>query len=297
MQNAFKISRPNTTFCVSLLVPLLVSGLVLGLVSMTGCGDDSGSDAAVDSGRRDSGRFDSSTFDSGAPGDGATDSGATDSSTSDSAPGDGGTATVVVDGVISPSEWDGALEATNGVASSWGTNTLTHVRALVADGRLYLAVDAALEAGAENAVVLYIDNERASGSGVTDPADLTDTDGALDNALSAAITTPSDFQADFAWGTRDLSRVADAFDDRMGFRDVATNPADFAWVDSTEAPTVCSATVCEASILLSALGGAGPIGVFARLVNTDGTDASNQCLPEDDVANPDVVSVILAVPR
>ncbi|MBW2464384.1 MAG: hypothetical protein JRH11_22225 [Deltaproteobacteria bacterium] len=227
---------------------MLVALLVSGLVSMTGCGDDSRPDAAVDSGRRDSGRFDSSIFDSGSSSDGATDSGAVDSSTSDSAPGDGGTAAVVVDGVISPSEWDGAIEASNGVASSWGTNTLTQIRALVADGRLYLSVDAALEAGAENTVVLYIDNERTSGSGVTDPAALTDTDGALDNALSAAIITPADFRADFAWGTRDLGRVADAFDDRRGFRDIATNPGDFAWVDSTEAPTVCSATVCEASI-------------------------------------------------
>ncbi len=98
------------------------------------------------------------------------------------------------------------------------------------------AVEGTLEGGAENAILVYVDNERSSGTGVEDPISLTDGSGALDNAVSAGITTPADFEADFAWGTRDLSRSASGFDDRMGFRDIATNPADFAWVDATEAP-------------------------------------------------------------
>lgn len=276
---------------------------VLAAPITAGCGDDSSSDAGVDSGRRDSGRRDSGAFDSGADPDGATDSGVADGGGGDSSTGtdggttDGGAGAIVVDGVISPGEWDGAAEAANGVASAWGDNTLTHLRATVRDGRLYLSVDAVLEVGAENAVVLYIDNEVGSGVGVVDPANLTDTAGALDNALSAAIVTPADFRADFAWGTRDLGRTADAFDDLMGFRDIASDPNNFAWVDSTGAPTVCGADVCEASIALAELGGSGPIGLFARLVNTDGSFASNQCVPEDDADNPTNVAMVLSVPR
>jgi hypothetical protein len=86
----------------------------------------------------------------------------------------------------------------------------------------------------------------------------------------------------------------------MGWRDVASNIADFAWVDAAVAPTVCAAnTACETRIPLSTLGApaAGTIAMFARLTNTDGTAFSNQTLPEDDPAAPQTVSVLLELTR
>jgi hypothetical protein len=279
--------------------------LILAL-GVLGCADSGR--ATVDSGSRDSGGTDSSSSDSGGSDSGSidtgttdtgtTDTGSSDTGTSDTSAGDGGGGGIVVDGVIAAGEWASAAEATNGETSTWGaTNTFTRILATVRGGTFYLAVEGQLESGAENALVVFVDNERGSGTGVTDPIDLTDGSGALDNSVSAGITTPADVQVDFAWGTRDLDRSQDGFDDRMGWRDVATDPSDFAWLDAAEAPTVCGAAACETSIPLSSLGGAGDIALFGRLVNTDGTMASNQCVPEDDPDTPTAVSILLTVTR
>jgi hypothetical protein len=270
-------------------------------VAVIGCADSGR--ATVDSGSRDSGTSDTSvpdtgTSDTGTVDTGTVDTGAPDTGTVDTGMGDGGGGDIVVDGVIGAGEWSGAAEATNGETSTWGaTNTFTRILATVQGGTLFLAVEGQLESGAENALAVYVDNERGSGSGVTDPIDLTDGTGALDNSLSAGITTPADVQVDFAWGTRDLDRSQDGFDDRMGWRDVASDPGDFAWLDASEAPTVCGAAACETSIPLASLGGAGDIALFGRLVNTDGTMTSNQCVPEDDPDTPAAVTMLLTVTR
>ncbi len=265
---------------------------------VVGCADSGR--ATVDSGSRDTGTSDTSTSDSGSFDSGVTDSGAdvaTDTGGGDSGAGDGGGGAIIVDGVVGDGEWAGAAEATNGVMSAWGMNTLTRIAAMVEGDSLFLAVEGQLEVGAENAIVVYVDNERGSGTGVTDPTDLTDGTGALDNAVSAGITTPADVQIDFAWGTRDLDRSQDGFDDRMGWRNVAIDPGDFAWLDAAEANTVCGASACETSIPLTSLGGAGDIALFGRLVNTDGTMLSNQCVPEDDPDDPGAVTALLTVSR
>ncbi len=271
-----------------------ISWLVIGL-ALGGCAAN-GRDAD-DSGVRDAGgaRDGGSTPDAG-----SRDGGRADASSDAHAGGDGGTSGIVIDGVIGATEWSTALAARNTVASAWGeANVLSRVLAIVADGSLYVAVEGSLESGAENAILVYVDAERGSGAGVEDPITLSDGEGALDNALSAGLTTPSDFEADYAWGTRDMDCASTGFDDRMGWRDIATDPGDFAWVDSAEAPTSCGATACETRIALATLGGSatGTIALFARLGNTDGTALSNQTVPEDDPDAPGTVSVVLDVPR
>jgi hypothetical protein len=266
-----------------------ISILALAVVSAA-CADSgtTPTDAGSDTARRDTGSpRDASVSDSG----GDTGS-ATDVST------DSGGGGVVVDGVIGAAEWAGASEAVNVVASGWGEmNAFTRLLAVVSGDRLYLAIEGRLEAGAENAIVVYVDAERGSGTGVADPSELTDGEGALDNAISAGITTPADVAVDFAWGTRDFDRSQEGFDDRMGWRNVASAPGDFAWLEAAEAPTVCSAAACETSVALATLSGAGEIALFGRLVNTDGTMISNQCVPEDDPDASGTVTEVLGVSR
>jgi len=279
---------------------LILSGLVFGL-SLLGCADSGGT--PTDTGAGDTGGdtcvgdcSDGGPMDTGSGDTGSGDTGSGDTSGGDS--GDGGGGGIVVDGVIGVDEWAGAASADNAVASGWGdANGLARLLGQVHGDSLHLAIEGRLEAGAENAIVVYVDQERGSGTGVADPLDLTDGDGALDNAVSAGISTPGDVQVDFAWGTKDFDRAQDGFDDRMGWRNVADTPGDFAWLDAAEAPTVCGATACETSIPLTSLGGTGEIVVFGRLVNTDGMMISNQCVPEDDPDMSGVVSVLLTVPR
>lgn len=290
---------------------LCILGLCLAVT--VGCAANGGGEPREDGGPTDGGR----RRDGGIPlvdgGDGTDGGGTTDGGTGS----DGGTMTdggtadsggdtdagtaiaITVDGTIDVAEWAGAPSATSTTATAWTGNTLTRLLATVRDDSLYIAVEGTLEAGAENAILVYVDNERGSGTGVEDPITLTDGSGALDNALSAGITTPADFEADFAWGTRDMSRSASGFDDRMGFRDIATNPADFGWIDAAEAPATCGATACEARIPLARLGGSatGTIALFGRLGNTDGTMLSNQTVPMDDPSTPGAVSMVLSVPR
>ncbi len=264
----------------------------------TGTADDGGSDGApADTGVTDTGSADTGGADTSAADSGTADTGSSDSATADTGTSDGGGSAIVVDGNIGATEWAGAVEATNGETSIWGTNAFTRMLATIRGDTFYLAIEGQLESGAENALVVYVDNQRGSAVGVVDPINLTDGTGALDNAVSAGITTPTDVRVDFAWGTRDFGRAESGFDDRMGWRDVATNPSNFSWLDATDGPTVCSATACETSIALSRLGGSGDIALFGRLVNTDGTMISNQCVPEDNPDMPNVVMTVLTVAR
>jgi len=261
-----------------------------------GPGVDSGpgTDAGVDAGPG---------LDAGADSGPGLDAGVDAGTAADAGPGSdaGPTPSIVVDGVVGDPEWAGAESVANTVATDWGVglNELHRLRAWADGTDLYIAVEGLLESGAENAIVLYIDHTLGGADGVADPADLTDGTGALDNSLSAGITTPAGFRADFAWGTKDLARAASGFDARMGFRDVASDPADFAWIDAAVAPTACSATACEARLPLATLGAGatGTIALFARLTNTGGTDLANQCLPENNPASPGTVTTVVEIVR
>ncbi|MDF1564145.1 MAG: IPT/TIG domain-containing protein [Deltaproteobacteria bacterium] len=203
-------------------------------------------------------------------------------------------ASVTVDGTIDVAEWAGATTATAVDATDWAGNTLDRLLLKIADGNLYLGVEGVLEGG--NVWVVYLDAQRGDTAGLTDPTLISDGAGVLDDALSSALTTPGDVNVDLAWGTVDLSRAADAFDDRMGWRDLST-PADLGWIDGSGAPTVCGAAACEASVPLSTLGSivGVPVAVFARIVNGSGQQAANQTLPPDSPTTPLVVTTLLEI--
>jgi hypothetical protein len=231
------------------------------------------------------------------------DGGARDAAPRDSARPDGGVVPIV-DGVVGGGEWDGAMLVENDVPTTWGANLneLSRLRAQIAGGALYVAIEGRLEGGAENAIVLFADARFGTASGI-DPIALSDGTGALDDSISCGLTTTTDFRADSAWGTKDFGRSAMGDDDRMGWRHVAMSPGDFAWVNPTLAPTVCATlpktgpALCETSIALSELGSASgdTIALVARITNSAGTDFSNQTLPEDAPETPATASAYLEI--
>lgn len=205
---------------------------------------------------------------------------------------DGGPTTPVVDGTLGAREWEGATEVESEVETDRDGSTLTSLRALLEDGRLFIGVEGTLATG--DAIVIYVDRELGGAAGVSASA-LTDGDGALDVALAQrSLSLPADFRADFAWGTTRMPVAAVGPDELIGWRDVTADP--FEAVDATDAPSACSASACEASIPLSILGGSRPrtIALFARIVRAGG-GLTNQTLPEDDAAAPSVVGALLTL--
>jgi hypothetical protein len=166
---------------------------------------------------------------------------------------------------------------------------------------LWLAVRGGLESD-KNALVVYLDT--IAGQGIA-PRDIVDGAGEdeLDDALSAALDTPANFLADYAWGTLRMPSDVRGSSAQTGLRGLA-NPGDLAWIDAPTPPegepsvhTVCSADACEVRIPRATLLGAGTIRLFARLTNSDGEAFANQTLPLDDPSQPASVHALLSVPR
>jgi hypothetical protein len=293
--------------------------LALGLFSVTACavGDptipsprrDAGVDAARDVGTDapDAFAVDAALDDAFTP-DAAMDDAGTDAGAPDAgvdAGRDAGTdagrdagpiAAPTIDGVVGAAEWAPAVAATSTTATIWTGNQLTAIRGIALAGTLYLAIEGRVDGG--NAMLVYVDGDPGGAHGVTTLASLTDSIGALDDAISAGFTTPAGFHADVAWGTLDLSRTLAGADDRLGFRDLAVSTSDLAWLTGGSATTACTAAACEMRIPTASLGpSAGPrtIQLFARIVNHDGTMSPNQTLPMDDPSTPRVVTMLLEV--
>lgn len=199
-----------------------------------------------------------------------------------------------IDGIESSGEWDDAVVVEAAVETDREGSTLSRLMAFIEGDRLFVAIEGSLASG--DAIILYADRALGEGIGVI-PPELADADGALDVALAqTALSVPSAFEIDFAWGTTLLPRTAVGEDAAIGWRDVATDPAAFSSIAGEDAPAVCSATFCETSIALETLGGDAPrtIALFARLVSASGF--TNQTLPEDDPLAPSMVSQLLLVP-
>jgi len=209
----------------------------------------------------------------------------------------------VIDGIVGIDEWAAATQVSTAIVSAWSPNRLSVMRARLLPTGLYLAIEGFVESGTSaNALVVYVDRARGSTEGVGSLASLTDTSGALDNAVTAPFVTPSDVRVDFAWGTNAMSRSASGSDERTGWRDlVRGTPGDLFWVPATDAPTVCSATACETylprTLLDAGLGAARPrsVALFARIVNSDGSMSPNQSLPEDASSTPFTVSTLMTL--
>lgn len=277
------------------------SGVTDSAVADTG-GADTGMDdsGAGDSAAADSAAADSGSMDSGAD-SGMSDGGAMDTGAADTGA-DSGAPSIVLDGTVTDAEWAGAAIARNTTATDWGVglNHLDALRVAVVGDQLYLAVEGAVES--TNGLVAYVDAHVGDAAGVSDMSALTDTTGSLDNAVSSTLVAPAAFKADFAFGTRTMSHSGSGFDPDFGWRDIASNTADFAWITAADsgAPGVCSANACETRIPLATLGAVrgADVGVFVRITNAMGNDFSNQTLPEDMPATPATVSrwLTLTVP-
>jgi len=205
---------------------------------------------------------------------------------------DAGPTTPVVNGTLGAREWEGATLVESEVETDTEGSTLTSLRALLEDGRLFIGVEGTVATG--DSIVIYVDRDLGGAQGVGASA-LTDSDGTLDAALAQrSFSWPADFRVDFAWGTTRMPIAAVGRDELIGWRDVTADP--FEAVDAADAPSACTAGGCEASIPLSILGGSRPrtLALFARIVKAGG-GLTNQTLPEDDEAAPSEVSALLLV--
>ena len=205
-------------------------------------------------------------------------------------------APITIDGVLGPGEWAGAVMADNTRETDWGIglNALQRVRARIDSEQLAIAIEGRVES--TNAIIVYVDS--AADSGVCDLFGLTDGTGLVDDPLSAGLTTPSTFCADYGWATRGMSRMGVGLEDGIGWRDLVRSPGDFGWINADLAPSHCGESVCETRLPLSGLGLApgAEIRLFVRLGNRFGTAFSNQSLPEDSGENPAEVMRLLSVP-
>ncbi len=206
--------------------------------------------------------------------------------------------TPVLDGRVE-TDWDETfLLAENQVPTDWGPglNELSRLYAAWNDQFLYVGIRGRCEA--VNAIVGYVDLDMGPGTGVADMTTLTDTTGALDDALSSLVTVQeAGFGAEMGFGTKGMAAAVEFVGrentppecDLAGWR-MLGNPADFAWVlTGGEVLTDPDDGGVETWIPLSVLYPSGipadgaTLGLVVRLVNQDGTATSNQALPADAV--------------
>jgi len=200
-----------------------------------------------------------------------------------------------LDGEIG-TDWDEAfLAGQNNAGSDWGQNHMDSLHVCFDDSNLYLGLTGWVDSGFGNAIVVYIDVDYGPATGVANMNTLTDTDGAIDNAISSKCNvTAGGFGAEFAVGTVGMAGVdAGSLVGEAGLRRFVSpgTPDNFDWLAST---VVTSPTGVEAAIGLDVLLGGLPVegvrlAVFARLLNADGQFLSNDTLPLDNPAAPDEV--------
>ncbi len=204
--------------------------------------------------------------------------------------------TPIMDGRVH-NDWDETFLLTeNSVPTDWGPglNDMARLYAAYDDQYLYVGIRGRCEA--HNAIVGYVDLDPGAGSGVGDMQTLSDTTGALDNAISSLVQVQEfGFGAEVAFGTKGMAavsgfvglEVAPAEMDLAGWRWLG-NPADFAWIlTGGEVLTDLDDGGVETWIPLFVLFPAGipvegaGIAFVVRLLNQDGTATSNQALPPE----------------
>lgn len=266
-------------------------------------------DAALDAPMPDAPTPDAAEVDSAidapdedAAADAGSDAGDDDAGSDTDAGMDAAPPTPSIDGELTAGEWDGATAVTNGEATLWAGNELRTLRAFTDGTDLWVAIEGIVEgtpATEVNAIVMYVDADLTdTTTGVLDPIDLTDGAGALDDSISAGYRTDPPFRADFAFGTRGMNETADGTDARIGWRDIASDPNDFAWISGADAPAVCGPDACETRIPLTTLGAVAgnTIAMFVRINDGAGMAFDNaQCLPEDNPSDTTTVTAYYTV--
>ncbi|MFO0627267.1 MAG: hypothetical protein U0325_16780 [Polyangiales bacterium] len=220
----------------------------------------------------------------------------------------GARGTPILDGVLG-TDWPSvSLVAENPTPSPWGPalNALRALRVAWDDQNLYVGVSGVVES--TNALVVFLDRDvSTSPTGLRAPSSLTDSTGALDDAVSCAIdATPAGFGAEFAWGTVGMQRKsATELRPEVGLRDVtcARCAGDLGWIAGDAAVCVGGATpACEVAIPWVAIyGQAGrpprpTLGLFVRVTNRDGSAVAPQVsLPRDPSSNARAVTAAAIV--
>ena len=187
----------------------------------------------------------------------------------------------IVDGVIG-SDWIGVMPSSiNGQSSNWGVgqNEL-HAVYLAQDATwLYVAVDGLVEPG--NAIVGYIDTDFGMGSGSVDFSTLTDSSGALDDALSNGMfMESSDFGAEVAFGTVGMASCSN-LEDAAGWRRLKPGN-DLPWLQGEvqATPNGFEARIALATLYPNGMAVDGTsLALVLRIVSADGSSLSNQVLP------------------
>ncbi len=203
-------------------------------------------------------------------------------------------------------DWPDALKlATSAVPSDWGeANTLTDLYASTDGETLYIAVRGHTygEFGA-NALSVYIDGDLGGGTNVSDTATITDTDGAVDDALGGALSFDiPGFGAEVACATLDgatytpEANSGDPAAVAAGCRGLVT-PTNLYWF--LDAGVVSGADGVEIWLPLADLYGAPAgvsrtVGLNVRIGNGSGLVFSNQALPEGVSGVDNVVSTAAA---
>ncbi len=191
-------------------------------------------------------------------------------------------ATINVDG--NPDDWDPALRAAqNNITTDAPPGYLSELYIAFDDENLYIGITGFCEP--LQSIILYLDVDYGSGTGVSDTQDLSDNTGALDDAISGTLFVDDPlFGAEFAAGTIGMAEVADGLADSAGLRKL-NPPYDFPWLSSTVST---SSDFIEIALPLSHLwpGSIPPNGARAAIVvkllnDAFGVDYSNQTLPED----------------
>ncbi len=204
--------------------------------------------------------------------------------------------TPVLDGRVGTDWADAFLLAENMVPTDWGPglNELSRLYAAYDEQFLYVAIRGRCEA--DNAIVGYVDLDPSHGTGLVDMSVLTDSTGALDDALSSlVVVVEPGFGAEMAFGTKGMAQATGFVGagttppecDLAGWRALA-NPADLAWIlVGGEVLTDTDEGGVETWIPLSLLypdgipAAGATLGIVVRLVNHDGTATSNQALPAE----------------
>lgn len=204
--------------------------------------------------------------------------------------------TPILDGWVG-TDWDETfLVAENMVTTDWGQglNELSRLYAAWDDQFFYVGIRGRCEAN--NAIVGYVDVDLGLDTGLKDMGAITDTTGALDNALSSQVVVHEPrFGAEMAFGTKGMAEAYGFVGsgttppecDLAGWRWLG-NPADLAWILSGgEVLTDLDKGGVETWIPLSFLYPNGipadgaTVGLVVRLLNHDGMATSNQALPAE----------------
>lgn len=195
-----------------------------------------------------------------------------------------------VDGVLS-SDWNAmSLAALNDVLSNWNDaidtskiNELSQLWVAYDASNLYVGLQGSVEK--QNAIVCYLDVDFGGGTGSSSPSSITDSSGAVDNALGNLLSSDnSSIGLDFAFATVGMGSFAGGDlggSTSAGWRGLS-NLSDLAWLQGV---VLTSGKSVEASIALSVLypggipDGGSLLKIACGISNKDGSAVSNQSLP------------------